>query len=84
MERKTQQKGGDLKNSKVEGGAAVCDERLREGREEEERGRESLHLSLFLAQTELQCNVHVTVKANEIIFPYLYLRRPQVMLNTGV
>lgn len=75
--------GGDLKNGKVEGGAAVCDERLREGREEEERGGgESLHPPLLLAQTELQCGVHVTVGANEIIFPYLHLRRPQVMLSS--
>lgn len=38
--RQTQQKGGDLENSKVEGGAVVCDEKRREGRKGgRERGR---------------------------------------------
>lgn len=40
-ERETRRKGGDLEKGKVEGGAAVCDERLREGREEEEGRRVS-------------------------------------------
>lgn len=66
----------------MEGGAAVCDEKLRGGREEEERGRVSLPPSLFLTQSELQCDVHVTVGANEMIFPYLYLKRLQVMLSS--
>lgn len=86
-ERKTQRKGGDPKNGKVEGGAAVCAERLREGREEDERGRASLHLSLFLAQAEQQRNVHVTVKANEIIFSISLSEKTAgeaSQLNTGM
>lgn len=43
-ERETQRKGGDPEQGKVEGGAAVCDERPREGREEEGR-REALLIS---------------------------------------
>lgn len=57
-ERETQRKGGDLEKGKVEGGAAVCDERLREGREEDKGRRESLHPSLFLSQSELHCDRH--------------------------
>ncbi len=60
--RETQRKGGDLEKGKVEGGAAVCDERLwREGGGEERR-KESLHPSLFLPQSELQCELHVRYK----------------------
>lgn len=43
--------GGDLKNGKVEGGAAVCDERLREGREEEERGGGGVSPSPLIARS---------------------------------
>lgn len=59
-ERERQRRGGDLEKGKVEGGAAVCDETLRERREEEEGRRESLHSSLFLPQSELQCDPHIT------------------------
>lgn len=57
-EREAQRKGGDPEKGKVEGGAAVCDERLREGREEEEGRRESLHPSPRLPQFEPWCDRH--------------------------
>lgn len=62
---------------KVEGGAAVCDERLREG-----RGGECLTIFPY-SSLSLNCSVictNVTVGVNEIILLYLHLRGLQVML----
>lgn len=53
--RQSQLKGGDLENGKVEGGAAVCDENRREGREEERRRVCPSLLSSHINPTAVWC-----------------------------
>lgn len=63
----------------MEGGAAARDERWREGREEEERGK-SLSLPPYFFK--LNCSVHVTSRMG--YFLYVYLKRLQLVLSNKI
>lgn len=75
--RETWKKAGDLEKSEVEGGAAVCDERLGEGREEEERLAVPPYFfpSLWIAAGTWRW---------ELIKLFLHVGRLMVMLNSSV